>query len=125
MSYGSVTNWPRLYRRVYDHLYCGACFEQLEIAFEPRHSDPQLEHGLNPLRFWYESLKIATEKSKRSIANSPEQTLRWLRDAGFSDVSYETVTLLLNPQKQPVCIREAARWYQMAFVETLSVSQLG
>ncbi|KAH8424211.1 class I SAM-dependent methyltransferase [Aspergillus melleus] len=49
MGYGSVTNWPSLYKRIYDHLNCGAWFEQLEVIFEPRCCGRPL--GFGPLQF--------------------------------------------------------------------------
>ncbi|KAL5365881.1 S-adenosyl-L-methionine-dependent methyltransferase [Aspergillus floccosus] len=116
MGCGSVSDWPRLYTRILDHLRCDAWFEQLEVNFEPRCNDRPL--GKGPLFFWYQSLKAATEKSKREIAHSPEKTLWWLQEVGFSDISHEEYVLPMNPRKQPMC-EKAARWYRAAFAESI------
>lgn len=84
MGCGSVANWPGLYARIFDHLRCDAWFEQLEVNFEPRCNDLPPEKG--HLRFWYESLKTATDRLKRLLAHSPEKTLQWLQEAGFDRI---------------------------------------
>lgn len=117
MGCGSVVDWPHLYERIFDHLHCGAWFEQLEIDFEPRCNSGSLEGTW--LHFWYQNLKTATKKSGREIAHSPEQTLHWLRRAGFSHITHEKVVLPLNLWKQPIHDRAVARWYNAAFVESI------
>lgn len=117
MGCGSVMDWPNLYGRIFNHLRCGAWFEQLEIDFEPRCNSRSLEGTW--LHFWYQSLKAATKRSKREITHSPEQTVHWLQEAGFSDISHEEVVLPLNPWKQPIHDREVARWYSKAFTESI------
>lgn len=116
MGCGSVMNWPNLYKRIFDHLRGGAWFEQLEIDFEPRCNSRSLKGTW--LNFWYQNLKAATKQSRREIAHSPEQTLHWLRKAGFN-VSHEKVVLPLNPWKQPIHAQAVARWYNTAFVESI------
>ncbi|GLA67432.1 hypothetical protein AtubIFM54640_010751 [Aspergillus tubingensis] len=117
MGCGSVTNWPRLYTRIFDHLLRDAWFEQVEVNFEPRCYDQPLEKG--PLSFWYHSLKSATQLSKREIAHSPVQTLQWLREAGFSDIRYGEVVLPVNLKKPSDYDRVAARWYRTAFIDSI------
>lgn len=117
MGCSSVTNWPGLYRKIFDHLRCGGWFEQVEVNFEPQRNYRPSENG--SLWFWYQSLKTATERSKRVIALPPEQALGWLREAGFIDVGYEEVVLPLTPDIQPVYGRTAARWYRTAFAESV------
>jgi hypothetical protein len=73
MGCGSVVDWPNLYKRIFDHLRCGAWFEQLEIDFEPQCNSQSLKGTW--LHFWYQSLKTATNQSRREIAHSPEQTI--------------------------------------------------
>lgn len=110
-------DWPNLYRRIFIHLGCGAWFEQLEIDFEPRCNSRSLEGTW--LHFWYQSLKVATKRSKREIAHFPEQTVHWLREARFSQISHEEFVLPLNPWKQPNHDRDVARWYSTAFAESM------
>ncbi|KAI3014806.1 hypothetical protein CBS147347_11413 [Aspergillus niger] len=117
MGCGSVTNWPRLYAKILDHLRCDAWFEQVEVNFEPRCHGRPLKKG--PLSFWYQSLKSATRLSKREIAHSPVQTLQWLRKAGFSDVRYREVVLPLKRKKQPDYDGVAAQWCRTAFTDSI------
>lgn len=117
MGCGSVTNWPRLYKRIYEHLHRGAWFEQLEISFEPRCFGRPL--GPGPLRYWYQSLKTATERSEKGIENNPGQVQRWLGDAGFCRISCEEWVLPLNPSMVPIHDKASVRWYRTAFMESI------
>lgn len=117
MGCGSVTNWPNLYKKIFDHLRCGAWFEQLEINFEPRCNDRLPDQS--SLKFWYQSLKTATKATQRKVVHSPERTLCWLREAEFSKISHREIVLPLNPGKQPVYDQTAAQWFRTAFVESI------
>ncbi|KAL5365107.1 S-adenosyl-L-methionine-dependent methyltransferase [Aspergillus floccosus] len=117
MGCGSVTNWPRLYKRIYDHLHRGAWFEQLEIIFEPRCFGRRLKFG--PLRFWYYHLKAATERSERGIEHCPGHTRQWLGNAGFRRISCEEFVLPLNASMLPIHDKESVRWYRTVFAESI------
>ncbi|KAL3471988.1 S-adenosyl-L-methionine-dependent methyltransferase [Aspergillus californicus] len=123
MGCGSVTGWPNMYRRVYDHLRPGAWFEQVEIDFEPRCDDRSLD-GL-ALRQWYEYLKKATADLMKPIAHSARNTMKDLHDAGFTEIDHQIVGLPLNPWHPDDHERKVARWYNLAVsesIETLSLA---
>ncbi|KAL5359325.1 S-adenosyl-L-methionine-dependent methyltransferase [Aspergillus floccosus] len=116
MGCGSVVNWPMLYQRIFGHLRVGGWFQQLEINFEPCYSSQSLEE--TPLKLWYELLKTATEESKRKIEHSATETQKWLREAGFSDISHEQVMLPLNQWSPNIC-RRVSRRYKAAFSDSI------
>lgn len=123
MGCGSVASWPSLYRRIFAHLRPGAWFEQVEIDFEPRCDDRSLE-GL-ALRYWYQYLKQATERTMRPVAHSARETIRNLQEAGFTEIDHQMVGLPLNPWHQDEHERNVARWYNLAIsesIETLSLA---
>ncbi|KAJ5361777.1 hypothetical protein N7541_002621 [Penicillium brevicompactum] len=116
MAAGSVASWPSLYRRIHQHLRPGGWVEQLEIDFEPRCQ------GSSPgpaLTSWYSTLRHATESSQRPIAHSPSETIRALRDAGFTEIDHQTVGLPLNPWHTDEHEQKVARWYNLAISESV------
>ncbi|KAJ9204549.1 hypothetical protein DTO021D3_4818 [Paecilomyces variotii] len=125
MGSGSVASWPSLYRRIFSHLRPGAWFEQVEIDFEPRCDDRSLEGSA--LRSWYQWLKQATEDTMRPISHSSRETIRNLQEAGFVEIDHQMVGLPLNPWHQDEHEKKVARWYNLAFsesVETISLASL-
>ncbi|KAL2828133.1 S-adenosyl-L-methionine-dependent methyltransferase [Aspergillus pseudoustus] len=118
MGCGSVLGWPNLYRRIFNHLNPDAWFEQVEIDFEPRCDDRSLE-GM-AIRLWYQYLKQATADSMRPIAHSSRDTIKHLENAGFVDIDHQIVGLPLNPWHQDEHERKVARWYNLAFSESIA-----
>ncbi|KAL3468196.1 S-adenosyl-L-methionine-dependent methyltransferase [Aspergillus heterothallicus] len=118
MGCGSVLGWPNLYRRVFNHLNPDAWFEQVEIDFEPRCDDRSLD-GM-AIRHWYQCLKQATADSMRPIAHSSRDTIKHLENAGFVDIDHQIVGLPLNPWHQDEHERKVARWYNLAFSESIA-----
>ena len=117
MGCGSVVDWPRLYDTIFNHLQNGAWFEQWEIDFEPCCNNRSLQ-GTHPC-FWYRLLKEATTLSRREIAHCPGQTQHWLRETGFSDISHECIVLPLNRWSGRAHNLDIARWYSVAFFESV------
>jgi SAM-dependent methyltransferase len=118
MVCGSVLGWPNLYRRIFNHLTPGTGWlEQVEIDFEPRCDDRSLE-GM-AIRDWYKLLKQATAESMRPIAHSSRDTIKHLQEAGFVDIDHQIVGLPLNPWHQDEHERNVARWYNLAFSESI------
>ncbi|GKZ27720.1 hypothetical protein AbraIFM66951_010782 [Aspergillus brasiliensis] len=117
MGCGSVVGWPNLYRRILRHLQPGAWFEQVEIDFEPRCDDCSLD-GL-ALGQWYQYLKQATKATMRPIAHNSRDTIKALKEAGFTQIDHQIVGLPLNPWHRDEHERKVARWYNLAFSESL------
>lgn len=117
MGSGSVMSWPSLYRRVFSHLRPGAWFEQVEIDFEPRCDDRSLED--TALCGWYKYLKEATQRTMRPLAHSSRDTVLCLQEAGFTEIDHQIVGLPLNPWHHDDQEKKVARWYNLAFSESI------
>ncbi|KAL2796124.1 S-adenosyl-L-methionine-dependent methyltransferase [Aspergillus keveii] len=118
MGCGSVLSWPNLYRRIFNHLTPGTgWFEQVEIDFEPRCDDRSLEG--TAIRHWYQCLKQATADTMRPIAHSSRDTIKHLQDEGFVDIDHQIVGLPLSEWHQDEHERKVARWYNLAFLESI------
>lgn len=117
MGSGSVMGWESLYRRVFSHLRPGAWFEQVEIDFEPRCDDRSLE--ATTLSAWYKYLKEATQRTMRPLAHSSRETISALQKAGFTEIDHQIVGLPLNPWHHDDQEKNVARWYNLAFSETI------
>ena len=117
MGSGSVMSWPSLYRRIFSHLRPGAWFEQVEIDFEPRCDDCSLEG--TAIAGWYKYLKEATQRTMRPIAHSARETVSCLQEAGFTEIDHQIVGLPLNPWHHDDQEKKVARWYNLAFSESI------
>ncbi|GKZ26886.1 hypothetical protein AbraIFM66951_003243 [Aspergillus brasiliensis] len=122
MGCGSVVGWPNLYRRILRHLQPGAWFEQVEIDFEPRCDDCSLD-GL-VLDQWYQYLKQATQATMRPIAHNSRDTIKALEEAGFTQIDHQMMRLPLNAWHRDGHERKVARWYNLAFSESLETLSL-
>jgi hypothetical protein len=106
---GSVVNWPSLYRRVIAHLRPDAWFEQVDIDFEPRCEDRNLDGSA--LCNWYSKLSQATSEAARPISYQFQVTIDHLRNAGFTDVEHKQFILPLNKWHSDRWMRHIGRWY--------------
>lgn len=117
MGCGSVAGWESLFRRVFNHLRPGAWFEQVEIDFEPRCDDAPIEP--TALHAWYKYLKEATQQTMRPIAHSSGDIIEALQKIGFTDIDHQVVGLPLNPWHHDEQEKKVARWYNLAFCESI------
>lgn len=117
MASGSVVSWPSLYRRIFSHLRPGAVFEQVEIDFEPRCDDDNLKD--TAISAWYQYLKEATQRTMRPLAHNWRDTVNALEGVGFELLDHQVVGLPLNPWLHDERERTVARWYNLAFLESV------
>lgn len=126
LGWGSVVSWPSLYRRIHTHLMPDAWFEQVEIDWEPRCNDHSID-GHDYIIRWFQWLKYATDRTNRPFFHNPANTIRDLREAGFTDVGHQVIGLPLNPWHPDEHEKEVGRWYNIALcesVETLCLAPL-
>ncbi|PLB48193.1 regulator of secondary metabolism LaeA [Aspergillus steynii IBT 23096] len=123
MGWGSVSNWPSLYRRIFAHLRPGGWFEQVEIDFEPRILTSSSEHL--PLGQWYQAFEYATAQTMRPLTHNPPETFGFLQTAGFAEICHQTIQLPLNQWPPDPHQREIGRWYGRAFLQLIEAIDLG
>ncbi|PLB48764.1 S-adenosyl-L-methionine-dependent methyltransferase [Aspergillus steynii IBT 23096] len=123
MGWGSVSNWFNLYRRVIAHLVPGGWFEQVEIDIEPRFLNNPSRHS--PLRKWHQAFERAIALSRRPLTHSSQDTMSFLRTAGFTEISHQTIRLPLNQWSSDSHQRKIGRWYGLAFLQFIESLDLG
>lgn len=122
MGCGSVSSWPNLYKKVFDHLRPGTgWFEQVEIDFQPR-CDATSGPVPESMATWYKYLKDATESVMKPIAYQGN-TKQMLIDAGF-EVSHQFLGLPMNTWPTDAHEKDVGRWYNLAISESLETMSL-
>jgi len=81
---GSIRDWKRLFRQVYDHLTPGGLFEIQEIEIDLKTDDHSFPEN-SFLERWVTQLHLAFEKSGRIINIAPDLK-ELVQEAGFEDV---------------------------------------
>ncbi|MCJ1224937.1 Secondary metabolism regulator lae1 [Toensbergia leucococca] len=123
MGYGSVSSWPELYQKVFQHLKPGVGhFEQVEIDMRPRCDDETLPY--KPIAQWYDWLEDATARASRSIAYQ-RNTQQMLQSQGFVDIEETVIRLPFNSWPSDSHQKEIGRWYNLGLTEGLEAVSLG
>ncbi|KAL4802836.1 S-adenosyl-L-methionine-dependent methyltransferase [Aspergillus unguis] len=118
MGCGSVISWPSLYRRIFVHLCPGGLYEQIELDFQPRCWDDEIDRD-SPIYQWYRHLEEATAKSMRPISHSSNETLKGLQKAGFAQISYRKIDLPIHDWPADEFQKTIGRWYGKAFYDSI------
>lgn len=118
MAAGSVSSWPWLYQRAFQHLKPGSGWiEHVEIDLEPRCDD----HTLSPdsqVTNWYNYLRDATLRGGRPIAYE-HNTRQLLQGAGFIDIQETIIRAPFNSWPNDPHQKEIGRWYNLGLTEGL------
>ncbi|RAH71861.1 uncharacterized protein BO66DRAFT_409968 [Aspergillus aculeatinus CBS 121060] len=94
----------------------------VEIDFGSRCANCSLD-GL-ALGQWYQYLKQATQGTMWPIAHNSRDTIRAREEAGFTQIDHRMMKLPLNPRHNDKHETKAARWYSLAFPESLETLSL-
>ncbi|KAI9682341.1 MAG: Secondary metabolism regulator lae1 [Caeruleum heppii] len=120
---GSVSSWPDLYQRVFEHLKPGyGSFEHVEIDLEPRCDDGTLPSS-SPLVRWWQYVAEATQRVNKPLAYNP-WTRHMLRQAGFVDIQEQVIRAPLNSWPADQRMRDIGRWYNLGLTEGLEAFSL-
>ncbi|KAI9759318.1 MAG: Secondary metabolism regulator lae1 [Chaenotheca gracillima] len=120
---GSVSSWPELYQRIYDHLIPGqGVFEHVEIDLEPRCDDGTMPTN-SILTQWWEYLVDATRRVNKPLAYN-HWTRGMLERAGFVDIQETIIRAPLNTWPAEPHLKDVARWYNLGTIEGLEAYSL-
>ncbi|MCJ1253639.1 Secondary metabolism regulator lae1 [Lignoscripta atroalba] len=123
MAYGSVSSWPEIYQKVFQHLKPGyGHFEQVEIDLRPRCDDNTLPY--KPIIQWYEWLEDATNRASRSVRYL-QDTPQMLQAQGFVDIEEIVIRLPINSWPSDRHQKDVGRWYNLGMCEGLEAISLG
>ncbi|KAI9806533.1 MAG: Secondary metabolism regulator lae1 [Piccolia ochrophora] len=120
---GSVSSWPDLYSKVFDHLKPAyGSFEHVELDMEPRCDDGTLPPDAMMNR-WWRYLAEATARVNRPIAYNP-YTRHMLQQAGFVDIQETVIRVPLNAWASDSHSKDVGRWYNLGLIEGLEALSL-
>lgn len=120
LACGCVSNWPKLYDKIYRHLRPGCWFEQVEIDYKPwceggdGNTLPYPQQG--KLLQWYRYLVEATRSANKSIAYN-ENTDDLLRAAGLTNVHEFIYKLPLNSWPGDAHNKDIGRWMSIILTD--------
>ncbi|EWZ29080.1 hypothetical protein FOZG_17192 [Fusarium oxysporum Fo47] len=118
--FGSIQNWPDLYKKMIIHLKPGwGCMEQVEIDWTPQCDDDSLPTD-SALSEWASKLLDAMDQYGRPMRVNPEKTRRQLALAGFVDISETVIRACYNPWPEDATEKEAARWFNVGLSSGLT-----
>ncbi|KAG7404355.1 Secondary metabolism regulator laeA [Fusarium oxysporum f. sp. rapae] len=118
--FGSIQNWPDLYKKMIIHLKPGwGCMEQVEIDWIPQCDDDSLPTD-SALSEWASKLLDAMDQYGRPIRVNPEKTRRQLALAGFVNISETVIRACYNPWPEDATEKEAARWFNVGLSSGLT-----
>ncbi|CAG8410327.1 unnamed protein product [Penicillium salamii] len=92
---GCVADWPRFFRRIFNHVKPGGYFETHESAVWARSDDNSLKDN-SALMEWQQAVNFAGEKSGREL-NVYHKLKNWMIEAGFEDVTLSVYALPFSP----------------------------
>ncbi|KAJ9632033.1 hypothetical protein H2203_000434 [Taxawa tesnikishii (nom. ined.)] len=123
MLCGSVTSWPNLYQKVFQHLRPGYGYiEQLEVDLEPRCDDGTLDPRA-PLAVWYQHLAEATARAHKPIAYQ-HNTRQLLEQAGFIDIKEQVIRAPYNRWPKDPMQKDIGAWYRLGLAESSGLEAL-
>ncbi|KAI5850719.1 S-adenosyl-L-methionine-dependent methyltransferase [Tricharina praecox] len=121
---GSVSSWPTLFSRVFQHLKPGyGWFEYVDIDMEARSDDGTLTRH-HALSRWQQYVMDATAAAGKPMAYE-HRTGQLLRDAGFTDIQEVVYQLPLSPWPAETHLKDCGRWYNLGMSEGLEAFSLG
>ncbi|PUU78552.1 S-adenosyl-L-methionine-dependent methyltransferase [Tuber borchii] len=115
---GSVSSWPTLFRRAFEHLKPGyGWIEYVDIDIQARTDDGTLTTG-HALYQWQQYLLETTERAGKPLRYEA-RTGQLLREAGFVDVQEVVLKLPLSPWPSDSYLKDCGRWYNLGLSEAL------
>lgn len=121
---GSVSSWPTLFSRVFQHLRPGVgWFEYVDIDIESRSDDGSLTTS-SAMYQWQQHLVHATELVGKPLKYD-RHTEAYLRNAGFVDIQETALQLPMNSWPADRHLREIGHWFNLGMLEGLEGFSLG
>lgn len=106
--FGSIADWPALYKQCYTHLRPGAYMEQVEWSIHNRSADGTLSPNATLARWSQNALNIAQNSGKTfEIA---ENMAGLITEAGFVDVVEKRFKWPIGPWSSDKRLKEIGRW---------------
>ncbi|XTI92278.1 S-adenosyl-L-methionine-dependent methyltransferase [Cenococcum geophilum] len=106
--YGSVADWPRLYKEVYNHLEPGGWLNQLEMDIQFKSDDGTCPPD-NILSQWSSTFISAGEASGKTFKIA-ERAKPFITAAGFDNVVQTRYKVPLGGWSSDPKLRELGRW---------------
>jgi len=113
--YGSIRDWPALYKQIYKHLKPGGWYEQSEVSVTWRSDDGSIPEG-HPFQRWSDIFVEAGEKIGKTFRILDLQK-QYIIDAGFENVTEEKHKLPVGPWSSDPKLKEAGRWHLLECYE--------
>ena len=106
--YGSVSDWPRLYRQIYNHTKPGGWFQQMEMSIEFKSDDGTVGPD-HVMALWSRTFIEAGERMGKTfkIANN---AARLIREAAFVDVEERWYKIPVGRWPKDKRLRELGFW---------------
>ncbi|KAI8955088.1 S-adenosyl-L-methionine-dependent methyltransferase [Xylaria longipes] len=118
MLNGSIENWPRLYRQIFQHLKPGTgLFEQVEIDWRPQSDGDPRPLADSKLMEWSQKVHQGFARAGKKLEMDPN-TKTILEDIGFS-VEHRKIPIAFNPWPEDEHKKEIARWFNLGLNQGL------
>lgn len=112
---GSIKDWPRLVRQVYDNLKPGGWFEFVESANTLLSEDGSLRPD-NPMVTMMNGLTEACEKIGRTMDPAPRMKT-WVEEAGFENVDEKAFRLPIGSWPRDPTLKECGTLMRINFLD--------
>lgn len=114
--FGSISDWPKFYAQVLDHLKPGGYYEQLECSTYCHADDDTTPEG-SPLARWGPLFQEAGRRTGKTVDVIDHQ-FQWMQEAGFENVQEHRYKMPDNPwpsarTKEGRKLKEIGKWRQM------------
>ncbi|KAE9378794.1 S-adenosyl-L-methionine-dependent methyltransferase [Stipitochalara longipes BDJ] len=111
--FGSIEDWPALYKQAYKHLKPGGYIEQVEISIDIRSDDGTVTPG-SPLRTFTELFEQAGEMTGYTFCIA-EKMESMIAAAGFENLVQKIIKTPIGGWAKDQELRELGRWALLGF----------
>ncbi|KAL1622953.1 hypothetical protein SLS56_008561 [Neofusicoccum ribis] len=120
---GSISNWPRLIKQIYENLKPGGYIEAKETDAWATSDDDTIPASSNLMR-WQERCFAASRMLGLS-PTAPEQLKQWITDAGFVDIQERQFKLPFNEWPKKPELKQVGRYQLVQYLDALEPYALG
>ncbi|KAK8169402.1 S-adenosyl-L-methionine-dependent methyltransferase [Phyllosticta citrichinensis] len=106
--YGSVSDWPALYREAYEHIKPGGWIHQLETSIQFKSDDDSFPP--NSALLEWSDLFIGTAEKFGKTMRVTDNMRRWIMDAGFQEVREVRYKVPVGPWSSDPKHKELGKW---------------
>ena len=105
--YGSISDWPALYRQIYSHIKPSGFLEQLEMSIEFTSDDGTV--GSDHIMAEWSRIFIEAGNKMGKTMKIANQAAALIRDAGFTDVREEWYKVPVGPWPKDKKLKEVGQ----------------